>query len=104
MPPTTPTTPTVEIRVSEPLDARTVVSVGALLDDALARRPTHLIVDLGGCEYLDAAGIILLLDAHRRIWRDGGLMTLRGLSPRLHRLVQTARVDRVLHTATAPGD
>jgi anti-anti-sigma factor len=106
MPPSTQarTTPLLEIRVSEPLDARTVLSVGGLFEDAVALRPAHLIVDLAGCEYLDATGITLLVDTHRKIWQDGGRMTLRGLSPRLHRILEIARVDRVLHTATAPAD
>jgi anti-anti-sigma factor len=104
MPPTTQarTTPLLEIRVSEPLDERMAVSVGGLFEDAVALRPAHLIVDLAECEYLDATGITLLVDTHRRIWQDGGRMTLRGLSPRLHRILEIARVDRVLHTATAP--
>jgi anti-anti-sigma factor len=79
------------------------VSVGGLFEDAVALRPAHLIVDLAECEYLDATGITLLVDTHRRIWQDGGRMTLRGLSPRLHRILEIARVDRVLHTATAPA-
>jgi anti-sigma B factor antagonist len=104
MPPSTQTrtTPLLEIRVSEPLDARTAVSVGGLFEDAVALRPAHLIVDLAECEYLDATGIALLVDTHRRIWQDGGRMTLSGLSPRLHRILEIARVDRVLHTAIAP--
>jgi anti-anti-sigma factor len=100
MPPSsqTRTTPLVEIRVSEPLDARTAVDVSGLLEDAVAQRPMQLIVDLAECEYVDATGVILLVDTHRRVWQDGGRMTLRGLSPRLRRILEIARVDRVLHT------
>jgi anti-anti-sigma factor len=104
MPPSTQTrtTPLLEIRLSEPLDERTAVSLSGLFEDAVALRPAHLIVDLAECEYVDATGITLLVDTHRRIWQDGGRMTLRGLSPRLHRILELARVDRVLHTAAAP--
>lgn len=96
-------TPLIEIRVNEPLDARTAVSVGNSLDDAVARRPVHLVVDLAECEYLDATGITLLVDTHRRVWQDGGLMTLRGLSSRLYRSLEIARVDGVLNTGAAPN-
>jgi hypothetical protein len=55
------------------------------------------------CGFLDAAGIGLLVDVHRRIWEADGRLTLRGLSARLHRVLHLARVDGVLHTADAPA-
>jgi anti-anti-sigma factor len=92
--------PLLVIRVGEPLDATRTPSVGGLLDDAVAVRPAHLVVDLSECEYLDAAGIALLLDVHKRIWADGGRMTLRGMSPRLGRILEIARVGAVFGTTT----
>jgi anti-anti-sigma factor len=98
------TMPLLVIRISEPLDAARVPSVVGLLDDAVTVRPGHLVVDLTECEYLDAAGIMMLIDVHRRVWQDGGQMTLRGLSPRLRRILEIARVDRVFGTATGVDD
>jgi anti-anti-sigma factor len=95
--------PLLEIRVTTPLSAATVGDFDGLLDDAVELRPAHLVIDLTECAYLDATGIDLLLDVHRRVWQDGGRLTLRGLSPRLHRILEIARVDRVLHTANAPA-
>lgn len=97
-----PTVPLLEIRVTTPLCADTAGTVDHLLDDAVTLRPTRLVIDLSECEYVDATGIAMLLDAHRRIWRDGGRLILQGMSPRLHRTLQIARVDRVLSTTTAP--
>ncbi len=97
------TMPLLEIRVTTPLNAATVGDLDGLFEDAVALRPAHLIIDLTECEYLDASGIDLLLDAHRRIWHDGGRLSLRGMSPRLRRILEIARVDRVLHTTTAPA-
>lgn len=97
------TMPLLEIRVTTPLSAATAGDLDGLFEDAVALRPTHLVIDLTDCEYLDASGIELLLDVHRRIWHDGGRLSLRGMSPRLHRILEIARVDRVLHTATAPA-
>ena len=95
--------PLLEIRVTTPLSAATADSLEGLLDDAVALRPAHLVIDLTDSEYLDATGIALLLDVHRRVWHDGGRLSLRGMSPRLHRILEIARVDRVLQTATAPA-
>jgi anti-anti-sigma factor len=94
--------PLLEIRVVTPLSADTGHTVGGLIENAIALRPEHLVIDLTECEYVDAVGIGLLLDVHRRIWHDGGRLSLRGMSPRLQRILQLARVDRVLNTATAP--
>jgi anti-anti-sigma factor len=92
-----------EIRITTPLSAATADDIGGLLDNAVTLRPAHLIIDLTDCEYLDATGIGLLLDIHRRTWQSGGRLSLRGMSPRLRRILKLARVDRVLHTATPPA-
>jgi anti-anti-sigma factor len=96
--------PLVEIIVTEPFGAEAASRVAPVLDDAIALRPAELVVDLTTCEYLDAAGIGLLLDVHRRVWQTGGRLRLRGLSPRLHRILHLARVDRVLDTAAVNGN
>lgn len=93
--------PELQIRVTTPLSAATAGDIGGRLEDAIMLRPEHLVIDLAECEYLDATGIGLLLDVHRRMWQNGGRLTLRGMSPRLQRVLELARVDRVLHTATA---
>ena len=94
--------PLLEIRVTTPLSAATAGDVDGLLDDAVGLRPAHLVIDLTECEYLDATGIGLLLKVHRRVWQDGGRLSLRGMSPRLQRILEIARVDRVLNSTTVP--
>jgi anti-anti-sigma factor len=98
----TRTMPLLEIRVTTPLSAATAGDVDGLFEDAVTLRPGHLVIDLSECEYLDATGIGLLLDIHRRVWQDGGRLSLRGMSPRLLRTLEIARVDRVLGAATTP--
>ena len=44
----------------------------------------------------DAAGIGLLLDVHRDLWRAGTRLMLRAPTPRLRRILRIARVDQVL--------
>lgn len=97
-----PSMPLVEILVREPLDAKAAPRIRLLLQEAVELRPAHLVVDLAFCDALDAAGIDVLVEVHRRIWAAGGRLTLRGLSPRLHRMIKLARADRVLHTAAKP--
>lgn len=66
------------------------------LDEAVALRPTEVIVDVAGCETLGATAIALLVDAHRRIRRYGGRMWLRGARPRVRRLLGLSGVEHVL--------
>jgi anti-anti-sigma factor len=92
-----PTTPTVEVVITEELDAAAVPRFGALLHEAADLHPQRLVVDLAQCPFIDAAGIGMLLDVHRRVWTDGGRLTLRSPVARVARTLQLARVDRVLH-------
>ena len=88
--------PTVEVVVRGDLDVWTAPGINTTLDEAIALSPKQLIIDLEGCPSIDAAGILLLLDAHRRAIRNGGTVALRSPSARLMRNLRLARVDRVL--------
>lgn len=94
----------VEISVVQVLDVGGVPAFSELLDRVLALEPRELVVDLAGCESLDAAAINVLLDAHRRLWCADGVLMLRTPAPRVRRLLSLARADRVLRiAATASG-
>jgi len=43
--------PLVEVVNTEPIDARAVPHLRSLLEEALARRPEGLVVDLAGCPW-----------------------------------------------------
>lgn len=90
------TVPLVEVVVSEALDADTTPWLTARLAEALRLRPQQLVVDLSACPSIDAAGIAVLLETHRRIRREGGYLTLRGPSDRLRRNLRLAHTDHVL--------
>lgn len=89
--------PTVEVVVSEPLDSQSLPRLTATLAEALRVHPVQLVVDLSACPFMDAAGIAVLLEAHRRVRREGGYLTLRAPSERLRRNLRLARTDQVLH-------
>ncbi len=95
-----PMMPLIEIVVSDPLDAVAIRRLGGLCRDVVALRPAELVVDFSACHVLNASVIDLLMSVHRRLWAVGGRLTLSGLSPRLYRNLELARVDRVLNTTT----
>jgi anti-anti-sigma factor len=88
--------PLVEVQVKGVLDTHAAPGVNRLLEEALVLRPQQLVIDLAECETIDAAGILLLLDAHRRAARDGGAVALRNPTERARRSLRLARVDRIL--------
>lgn len=96
--------PTVEVVVRGELDAGSAPRINDVLQQAMSLAPQQLIIDLAECPSIDAAGIILLLDAHRRAVRNGGVVALRSPSARLTRNLKLARVDRVLQVINPPTD
>ena len=81
------------------LDVATVARVREHLADALAVRPSQVVVDLSGCPFVDASALAVLLDAHRTASRWGGVLTLCGCSPRVLRLLSLTGLRRVFDLA-----
>ncbi len=89
-------TPAVHVvDVSGELDLRSTGRVRERIEDALAAHPAQLVVDLSQCTFVDASALAMLLEAHRRIARGGGVLTLRGCSPRVLRLLSLTGLRRV---------
>ncbi|MFY1693102.1 anti-sigma factor antagonist [Plantactinospora sp. WMMB782] len=91
----------VEVFVDGELDIARVPRLGAVLDAILDRRPARLVIDLADCRRVDAAGVSLLLDTHRRLMRSGGEVTLRHPSTRVRRILRITRLLNVLRTEPA---
>ncbi|MEJ3746974.1 STAS domain-containing protein, partial [Actinomycetes bacterium KLBMP 9797] len=87
--------PLVEVSVDGDLDLAAVPQLRRVLDGALTLRPAHLVLNLASCPGIDAAGIGLLLDVHRELWRAGARLTLHAPTARLRRVLGIAHVDRV---------
>lgn len=85
----------VVVEVVGDLDLASVARVRETLHDALSVRPERLVVDLRDCGFVDASALAMLLDVHRRACRTGGVLTLRGCSPRVLRLLSLTGLRRV---------
>ncbi|MGC5028473.1 STAS domain-containing protein [Micromonospora sp. DT229] len=96
------TVPLVEVAITE-FDLACLPETGAVFDRLLALQPQQVIVDFSGCRHIDAAGIGLLLDVHRRLVRTGGVLSIRDPNPRITRILQTARLDQILSVHTGDG-
>ena len=89
----------VVVVVDGELDITSTARVRETLHDALSVRPARLVVDLAACPFVDACALTMLLDVHRRAWRAGGILTLRGCSPRVLRLLSLTGLGRVFDLA-----
>lgn len=89
----------VEVIVAGELDAATVPAMRTELYEALAGQPGAIVVDLATCSVIDAAGIALLLDVHRRAWITDGRLFLRSPTPQVQRILEIARVAHILSVA-----
>ena len=78
------------------LDVTTVPDARAVLHDAVDRGNGDLIVDLSGVDSVDATGLGVLVGTHRRAQRVSRRLVLRGVPPRIHRLLTVTRLHRVI--------
>jgi anti-anti-sigma factor len=101
------TAPLVEIVVTEELTAPAAARLHRLMGDALALRPTHLVVDLAACPRADALAVDVLLNAHRRAFHLGIQLVLRAPSEGLRRVLGLAHLENVFNissSSSAPPD
>ena len=90
---------TVHVDVVGDLDLAAVPRMRDQLHAALVGKPDRLVVDLSQCGFVDASALAMLLEVHRRAWRYGGVLTLRGCSPRVLRLLSLTGLRRVFDLA-----
>ncbi len=91
--------PATVVAVVGALDLTQVPRVRVALDEALDSRPAQTVVDLRNCDFVDASALTMLLEAHRSAARRGGVLTLRGCSPRVLRLLSLTGLAGVFDLA-----
>ncbi|MDH2429979.1 STAS domain-containing protein [Sphaerisporangium sp. TRM90804] len=93
------------VDVGARLDGGTVAQLRPLLHEAVDAGDGDLVVDLSELELIDAAGLGVLVGTHRRALRAERRLVLRGVPPRVMRLLAVTRLHRVIrvepHAAAA---
>ncbi|MEV7005979.1 STAS domain-containing protein [Streptosporangium sp. NPDC051022] len=84
------------VGVGNRLDVGTVAGVRPRLHDAVDSGDGDLIVDLSELEMIDATGLGVLVGTHRRALTEGRRLVLRGVPPRVMRVLAVTRLNRVL--------
>jgi anti-sigma B factor antagonist len=86
------------------LDGGTVARVRPMLHEAVDAGAGVLVVDLGGMETIDIAGLGVLVGTHRRALRAGRRLVLRRVPPRVLRVLAVTRLYRVLAVEPRPEE
>lgn len=84
------------VEVGSRLDAGTSAGVRPRLHDAVDSGQGDLIVDLSELEMIDATGLGVLVGTHRRAMGVQRRLVLRGVPPRIMRVLAVTRLNRVL--------
>lgn len=90
------------IRVGRRLDATTVAAARRQLHGAIEVGDGDLVVDLTDVAILDAAGLGMLVAAHRKAASVDRRLVLRAVPPPVARLLAMTRLHRVLHVERSP--
>ena len=97
--------PRLDLREEEPDDRTHVIAVGGeihvstagefsrLLNEAIERGKTRVVLDLTRVEFIDSTGLSVLLNGLRRVTRRGGRMALVCTNPTVLRLFVITRLD-----------
>ncbi|MFZ5918247.1 MAG: WecB/TagA/CpsF family glycosyltransferase [Chloroflexota bacterium] len=63
--------------------------------DEAAGLHSQIILDCSGAEFIDSAGLAVIIGLQKRLAAGGGALRLAALSPNVQRIVQLSRLDRV---------
>ena len=85
------------------VDVTTVTELRRALQAAIDLGVGDLVVDVGNVNVLDAAGLGMLVAAHRRAGRSGRRLVLRSVPPPVGRVLAMTRLHRVLNVERTPA-
>lgn len=77
---------------------------GRIDTELFLHRPKTLVLDFSGVRFMDSSGIALILGRVETAAAVGAVVTLRGLSPTLYKLVRLAGVERVKNLTVIAAD
>ena len=94
-----------EVHLRGELDDASAVQARWAIDAALAERPQTLVLDLGGLEFMDSAGIWLVIETHRQcVAADIDLRLAGERKPAVTHALELAGVESLIRTAPGEGD
>ena len=81
------------IAIAGEIHVSTAPRFSVLLDSAIGRGKTAVVLDLSAVEFIDSTGLSVLLNGLRRVTRQRGHMSLVCTNPTVLRLFEITRLD-----------
>ena len=81
------------IAIAGEIHVSTAPRFSVLLDDAIGRGKTAVVLDLSAVDFIDSTGLSVLLNGLRRVTRQRGRMALVCVNPTVLRLFEITRLD-----------
>jgi anti-anti-sigma factor len=86
----------VTIAVEGELDLLTAPKLAARITEFLRERPADVLVDLGPTDFIDSAGLAILLNVQRRVERSGKRLRVVCDEGPVRRVIELARLEETL--------
>ena len=83
----------VVIDVSGDVDMGHSAAFQQCLSDVMAKRPTHVILDLDGVDYMDSSGIASLVKLNSQAKSAGAALSLVAVHQNVRSILQITRLD-----------
>jgi anti-sigma B factor antagonist len=81
------------IAIAGEIHVSTAPRFSVLLEEAVSRGKTAVVLDLSAVEFIDSTGLSVLLNGLRRVTRQRGRMALVCTNPTVLRLFEITRLD-----------
>jgi anti-anti-sigma factor len=85
----------VVVEIGGELDLRTAGGLRTVLTELAADGHGHVVVDLAGVTFCDAAGLGALVAGNNRLAERGGMLRLVGVRPAQRRILHVTRLDEL---------
>lgn len=98
---------TIEVRLSGELDLAAAPELWSCLAPVLgscSQRVPRLVLDLSRLDFMDAAGLGVIVRVANRLRRDGGCVSIRSPRPLVRRVIDVTDAGRVLDVERDVGD
>ena len=69
--------------------------ISASLNEMIANKPKHLVVDLSRVTYVDSSGLAVLIEAMQKVNKYGGKFAIVGMQQTVRSIFEIARLDQV---------
>lgn len=85
------------VRLFGEIDHHNAVRLRGDIDELLlGKRPRRLVLDLSGIDFMDSAGIGLLMGRYRLMQELGGVVALKSPTPRVLKMLQLCGMERFM--------